>query len=467
MENVERFIMRSLNRAFNGAYCAQDDWDFRIIPENAAEALAAFGITGAYDKSCIVNSDETLADAFFKAGLQVAVRTGMYCVSTERRILFSEEEITEALSALPESRQYGTGRDRFTRVCRRPSDGKRPMNTAIIGTPVSEDLYEDVVKAIAEIPEVDSISGPTLETVDGEPVIAETPFESLAGKREAILKNRAVDRAGRSGMPLTATETSPTAYGLLSSVGMEGGFKPERDVVSVLGLAELKTSFEQFHKAVHAAAWGMPIRGGQPAMLGGYGGGAEAAALLNIALTILQHMVYGAEYGGGNILDVRYQGNCGRAAMWSQSVTNQALTRNSRLLTDPLAFQVAGPNTDMLLYESAVGHLVSSCCGGTGTMLPYSSGGTKTDYITPLETKFCAEVMIAGAGMSPQAVDTIARELIPRYEDQLMNPPEGESIRTCYDLETMTPKDDWMRKYETVKAELIQMGVPFTTKEET
>jgi hypothetical protein len=171
--------------------------------------------------------------------------------------------------------------------------------------------------------------------------------------------------------------------------------------------------------------------------------------------------VFGIRYGCGNALDVRYQGNCGRAGMWTQSVINQAISRNSTLLADAVAFQVAGPNTEMLLLESAVGCLTCGVSGASGSMVPYSAGGMRTDYLTPLETRFCAQLTIAGAQMKRKQVNEIARALIPRFEAQLFRPPVGQSIRECYDLARMEPKDDWLALRDRVRAELIDMGVPF------
>ncbi len=200
-------------------------------------------------------------------------------------------------------------------------------------------------------------------------------------------------------------------------------------------------------------------------MIGGYGGGVEAAVVLNIALTILQRGIYGINYGCGNVLDVRYQGNCGSVGMWGQSVLNQAISRNSNFLADAVAFQVAGPNTEMLLLESAVGNLVCGVSGASGGFGPYSSGGIKVDYVTPLETIFCADMLRAGARMTRKQVNDICKELIPRYEKNLFDPPAGQSIRECYDLKTMQPNDDWHALYTRVRQELVAMGVKLDDKE--
>lgn len=454
-------LLRMLDRAYSGDDCSQEQWDLEIVPSRAAQVLATHHLKKTCDRDNPVNTDDALADRFFAAGLDLAARMGMLCVDTERIIRPSEQEIADALARHPGEVRLGTGKDVVVRRRRRPEDGQRPMITAIIGTPVSEDIYVDLTAAIAAIPEVDSISGCTLVTAYGRPVIGGTPWETVAGKLEARLKAEATRRAGRPGMPLSATETSPTAYGVLGSLGMPGGFDPKRDVVALFSLTELKTTFEQFQRAVHGVQCGATLRGGQPAMIGGYAGGPEAAVITNIALTVLQYTIFGIMYGCGNAVDVRYQGNCGRAGMWAQSVINQAISRNSPCLAEAVAFQVAGPNTEMLLWESAVGCLTCGVSGASGTMVPYSAGGTRIDYLTPLETRFCAELMIAGAKMKRRQVNEIARTLIPRYEEQLFRPPVGQSVRECYDLARMEPKEDWLALHARVKAELVDMGVPF------
>jgi hypothetical protein len=47
------------------------------------------------DKTCNrdepINCDDSLADAFYNAGFELAVELGMLCDDTERRITFSDE----------------------------------------------------------------------------------------------------------------------------------------------------------------------------------------------------------------------------------------------------------------------------------------------------------------------------------------------------------------------------------------
>ena len=82
------------------------------------------------------------------------------------------------------------------------------------------------------------------------------------------------------------------------------------------------------------------------------------------------------------------------------------------------------------------------------------------DRITPLETEFTVKVFKAASGMTRKQANEIAKALLPRYEDRLGTPPLGQTIQECYDIETMTPNDDYVELIRQVEQELISLGVP-------
>jgi len=246
-EKIE-WLLEMLDRAHNGPLLPQDDWDLEIIPTKVAERLAAHRLEKSCDRTNPVNCDDSLADEFYQAGVELALEIGMYCIDTERVIKLSEEEIADAIATQPVEVSLGSGSDRIVRRSRRPEDGQPSMFTALVGTPLSEDIYLDVTTAIAAIPEIDQLSGCTLATVYGRPVVGDTPYETVAARWETTLKKEAIRRAGRPGLALSATQTSPTAYGLLASFGMPGGHDPAVDLPFALAPAELKTAYDAFHK---------------------------------------------------------------------------------------------------------------------------------------------------------------------------------------------------------------------------
>lgn len=113
----------------------------------------------------------------------------------------------------------------------------------------------------------------------------------------------------------------------------------------------------------------------------------------------------------------------------------------------------------MLLYESAVGMMNLSVSGISFSIGPRSAGGRYADYVSPLECKFNAEVLKSSAGMKRSDANEIAKVLIPKYEEKLVNPPKGKSFTQCYDLKTLKPTEEWLNIYNTVKKELIDLGI--------
>ncbi len=114
----------------------------------------------------------------------------------------------------------------------------------------------------------------------------------------------------------------------------------------------------------------------------------------------------------------------------------------------------------MLLYESAVGMLHMASSGVSINNGPRTSGVKHLDHISPLECKFCGEVFKAAAGITRRKANEISRELTPKFEKMLWNPPAGKRFQDCFDLKTLEPTKEWLDIYLRVKQELIDMGLP-------
>jgi methylamine--corrinoid protein Co-methyltransferase len=122
--------------------------------------------------------------------------------------------------------------------------------------------------------------------------------------------------------------------------------------------------------------------------------------------------------------------------------------------------QSAGPATEMLLYESAVGMMNLTVSGATSCTGTRTAGGKLTNYLTPLEIKFAGEVFKQCAGMSRAQANDIANKLLPLYEAQLGKAPKGKSFPECYDVEKLEPSAEWQKIYDAVKNEVIKAGIP-------
>jgi methylamine--corrinoid protein Co-methyltransferase len=158
-------------------------------------------------------------------------------------------------------------------------------------------------------------------------------------------------------------------------------------------------------------------------------------------------------------MDIRVNCNTNRAGIWTLSVINQALSRNTDLLVQSLSNQLGGPMTEMLLWESAAILTALSVSGISVALFPRSAGGKYANHLSPLECKFCAQVAKAAAGLTRQRANEIVKQVLPRYEDKLKTPEIGVPFWQCYDVKTLTPMPEWQAMYDKVSGELAEMGL--------
>jgi methylamine--corrinoid protein Co-methyltransferase len=456
-------IIEILERTRTGETCNVKDWDVRRIPRTVRSKLEKYRLANTCDPANPVNTDDSLADAFFQAGYELALELGMLCETTERIIKVSDEELASALKSAPSELFVGSGKDGTLLKTRTPSDPHPMPFGASLGITVSEEIWPALTEGIARQREVDLLEGGSLTTIHGRAVLPGTPFETLVGYEQGRAHREIRRRAGRPGMGGIGCISSVTEYGQLGGYGIPGGFLPT-DLSLVLFPSELKVSYQALHKVVHTLNAEGYILAGSPAMIGGMPGPPEGAILSCIACALLQYPVLHAHVGGGEIYDLRYLSNVNRDGLWALSVTHQALSRNTHILSHGIANEVSGPGTEALLLEILVGVATIAVSGAALSTGPRSAGGKLTDYLTPLECKFCGEVGHAASGLSRAKVNEIANTLLPRYEDQIKDPDKGKSVHETYDLKAMKPVPEWEAIYWKVKREAIALGLPLDDK---
>jgi methylamine--corrinoid protein Co-methyltransferase len=452
-------FLEVLDRAHSGPVCEVEKWDKHIIPTHVKEKLREHGLTKTCDPANSVNTDDTLADEFWKAGFEFAADTGMLCLDTERTIKFTEEELKEAIRyQAPSEITIGEGTEKLVVKARKPEDPQPPLFRSGFGV-VSEEHYMELMQAMASLKIIDLVTPLTTSTLHGRPILAGSPYESLAGINEAAKVKEALRRAGRLGAPIIGVALSPTEYGLLGGYGALHGYA-RSDMGLALAVTELKTSYGLLHKVVRIQGNGSYIYGGHWSMIGGYVGPPEGAALAAVAAVLLQLLVHRCALISGVIYDVRYGGNVGRDALWAASVAEQAVSRNTHLLIGGVTSQVSGPCTREVLYEMAAGALEQVASGCAVQCGNRSAGGKHVDHITPLEQKFAAEVSKSCAGMKRTEANDVVKAILPRYEEKLRNPPLGKTFMECYNLKTLKPTEEWLSLYREVKRQLADLGVP-------
>lgn len=188
-------------RAKSGSKVEEKQWDFKIIPQTASKLKKKYNIK--MDKKTIIPTDKELIDNLFKAGMEMLVECGVYCIDTNRVIKYTEEEIWESIKAAPNCVQYGEGKNAVMLKSRTYKDKRPPIiQGGPTGAPCSEDQFLAIHQSYAQEPIVDTIVDGVLQTIKGYDPVPNSPWEIAAVKSEAILVRAAQDRAGRSGMGL-------------------------------------------------------------------------------------------------------------------------------------------------------------------------------------------------------------------------------------------------------------------------
>lgn len=189
------------DRAKTGPKLDEKEWDYKVIPQTAARLKKKYNIK--MDKKTIIPTDKELIDNLFKAGKELLVECGIYCIDTGRIIKYTEDEVNAAIASAPKRAIYGEGKEAVELVPRSYMDKKAPIiQGGPTGAPCSEELFLAIHQSYAQEPLVDTIVDGVLQTIKGRDPVPGSPWEIAAVKSEAIMVRAAQDRAGRSGMGL-------------------------------------------------------------------------------------------------------------------------------------------------------------------------------------------------------------------------------------------------------------------------
>jgi methylamine--corrinoid protein Co-methyltransferase len=129
------------------------------------------------------------------------VSTGFYNQDLGRVMKVTEEEVWEGIKKTPTKIIMGEDRDlaRFY-----PRHGNSPVKPIIqggpTGSPISEDIFVQVMQSYAQESVIDTLVDGVMTTVEGNSAKAGTPYEIRATMQELRATKEARIRAGRPGM---------------------------------------------------------------------------------------------------------------------------------------------------------------------------------------------------------------------------------------------------------------------------
>ena len=185
-------------RFVKGKKVAESDWDYTILPTKLTELKDKYKLNFG---NKIIPEDKQTMNNLFLAGLEMLVETGYYCTDLGRVMKVTEEEVWEGIKKTPTKLIMGEGRDiaRFY-----PRKGNSPVKPIIqggpTGSPISEDIFVQVMQSYAQEGIVDTLVNGVFTTIEGKPAKTNTPYEVLATMAELRAVKEARVRAGRPGM---------------------------------------------------------------------------------------------------------------------------------------------------------------------------------------------------------------------------------------------------------------------------
>jgi methylamine---corrinoid protein Co-methyltransferase len=454
-------LFEVLDKTITGPPASKRDFELKLVPQATREVLKEHGLEKAFDRDNPINTDLGLASSFYRAGYDLALRTGMFCPDTGRRMVFDDAELKAAVSQAPTEVTLGYGKDAATIRRRTPEDVHPPVvEGSALGLSVSEEYFVPLCMAIAQYQVVDMILAPTLDVIKGYEIRARTPYETIMGMYEARYVKEAIARVGRPGLPLHGVEGAPTEYGYFGGY-LPGGFEPDRTIGIALVPEPLTLSYQIMHRATVNHLVGSALEAGHVCNIGGYFGSPEGVVVGTVAAQLLQRASMFPTVIESTVVDSRYFGNTGREALWATSMSMQARSTGNKIMNLGITSQVSGPCTSMLLQETAAIAIADSVSGVALEIGTRPAACRYRDYGSGLENKFFAEVMKSSArNLKLSDANEVVKSLLPKYEDKLRDPPKGKSFTECTDIKTLRPSDEWTAIYDGVWKDLEGQGLP-------
>jgi len=445
-------IASVLDKTESGPVVEEMDWDRQYISQAIKDLVEKYDVR--WDKDFYgVPSDDSLADRVYEAGLELATKSGLYCIDTHRQMTWTEEELRDVLLATPTQVSAGEGKDQVTFKKRNVEEN---VHVGVIGgpygIPVPEELFIPVLMSYAQEPLFDIIDNPSLETTYGFSIRADSPWEQLAVWQEANLTFEALERVGRAGMPIGCANSAASPLGELSSTSYGGFRKIDWHHNSIL--SELKISYADLIRAVHFAHTGAISHNFYNPIYGGYAGGGDGMAIAIVAgMILLRASLWGESFNPGPS-HAHLSCNTYPPMIPSQAVALQALARNTNLIMSGFTRPVAGPCVKDLLYEIAAITLAQVPSGISFTKAVHSATGRIPLHCTPLEAKFAAQVTHSAEGLSRADADPMVRNLVEKYKDSQKTMNAGKPFHKAYDVDTLKPSSEWQKIYDEVCQEL-------------
>ena len=139
----------------------------------------------------------------------------------------------------------------------------------------------------------------------------------------------------------------------------------------------------------------------------------------------------------------------------------RAVDRNTHLLLGNQYYTSAGPCTEMCLLEAAAQAITDTASGREIMSGCASAKGVALDYTTAMEARFMAYAARAVAGVETEKVNAMLDKLVGLYETKFKEAPKGKTFQECYDVNTLTPSDEYLQVFDNAIKTMEKIGFEF------
>jgi methylamine--corrinoid protein Co-methyltransferase len=219
------------------------------------------------------------------------------------------------------------------------------------------------------------------------------------------------------------------------------------DSHEVSQLNELKIDINALAFTAHYKLAGDIIMSEQMPIIGGWAGGVEETAIVNVATHLAAFIMVNTT---------------AREPLMVAGHACRAVDRNTHLLLGNQYYTSAGPCTEMCLLEAAAQAITDTASGREIMSGCASAKGVALDYTTAMEARFMAYAAGAVAGVETEKVNIMLDKLVSLYEKNFKTAPKGKTFQACYDVTTLTPSDEYLELVD--KAIKTMEGIGFEFK---
>jgi methylamine--corrinoid protein Co-methyltransferase len=282
-------LLEIADRAYSGPRMNEKEWNlglFQTMQKLVTEYDLAYTGPEQY-----YNVDDDYVERAFHATIQFLSERGTYCISTNRVINFTEDEIHTAVKAAPSQFIVGCGRDARIIQKREIEDRKRVNVISGGHCPWPIDIAPIAQAAYARVPRGDMIEGFNFTNIDGYEIHG-LPIAVYAARREATVMREAVRIAGRPGMAFTLYPILTKSGPLIAPMDPDTGLR-RTDGLLLSILPDMKVEADYIATALAYEGYGgYKVNGGCFSVVGGFCGGIEGAMIETIAKAITAWIVY-------------------------------------------------------------------------------------------------------------------------------------------------------------------------------